>query len=48
MINIEGIICFFYVDDFAIAYPKGQKGAAKEVIQKLKNRFKIKDQGELE
>ena len=44
----DGIICFFYVDDFAMAYRKEKEPQVKSMVEDLKGRIKLKEQGELE
>lgn len=44
----DRIACFFYVDDFAMAYTKEKEPQVKSMFESLKKRIKLKEQGGLE
>jgi hypothetical protein len=43
----DGIICWFYVDDFVFAFRKRDQQEVKQIIKELQKRFHMKEMGEL-
>jgi len=47
VVNKEGILCFFFVDDIIFAFRKKDQPNVKEIVNALKEKFKLEKLGEL-
>lgn len=47
IVQQDGIICFFYVDDIVFAFKKGQREEVERVVTSLSETLEIKRKGEL-